>query len=119
MLGIQIAYTSRCAVPAVQTQVPEDPPAELSDLDREFADRLRVSRKRCGLSQEEVARRMQEAGHSTFRQQTVARVERYQRGVYLREMKAFVHAVGSTVEELLPESFMCTEDERETYSIYT
>ena len=69
---------------------------------QDFGDNLRQARLAREFTQAEVARRMVELGHRTWRRDTVGQVESATRSVRLDEAIALCIATGHTLKQLLP-----------------
>src|SRR5699024_5424072 len=73
-------------------------PAEI-----DFTRRMATQRRELGWSQSELARRLQEAGLTTYHQTTVSRLEQGERPVRLGEARAIAAVLGIPIlENLIP-----------------
>ncbi len=81
--------------------MPDDDVADerLDVIDKWFAVNLRAARERAGLSQEDLAQRMREAGFK-FHQQTIGRIEAKERSVRVGEALAFARIVKTNLDAL-------------------
>jgi transcriptional regulator with XRE-family HTH domain len=66
-----------------------------------FAANVRARRELRGWSQRQLAERMADLGHRSFRQQTVAEIEQGSRAVKLDEALALSRALGISVDNLI------------------
>jgi transcriptional regulator with XRE-family HTH domain len=66
-----------------------------------FAANVRARRELNGMSQGDLAQAMRDLDHGTFRQQTVAEIERGSRAIKLDEALSLSRALGITVDNLL------------------
>ncbi|WP_336652373.1 MULTISPECIES: helix-turn-helix domain-containing protein [unclassified Leucobacter] len=73
----------------------------MADLDAKLARRIREVREGIGLSQGDLARRMNERGHQGFQQQTIARIESGNRKVTYGEAVDLATAMNHTAEGLV------------------
>lgn len=74
-----------------------------AELETNFAANMKKSRENLGLSQSEVAIRMQQAGWAGFRQATVSRVEKMERTVRLGEAYSIARILGLALWEMTEE----------------
>jgi len=73
----------------------------LPDDEQRFATELALLRKRHGLSQSELARKMVDAGWSNYSQMTVSRTEKGERPIRLAEARSLAGILGATVDEMI------------------
>ena len=73
----------------------------LSAADGWLAANIKAARELAGLTQDQVAQQMQDAGHRRFYQQTMTRVEAAEQIVSGAEMQSLARITGTTMEELL------------------
>ena len=73
-------------------------------IERRFGEHIRALRNREGLSQEQLAAKLQLAGHDMSRS-TLAKIESGMRHVYLEDLNAFRQVLGVSFDELLAISF--------------
>jgi transcriptional regulator with XRE-family HTH domain len=66
-------------------------------VDRRVTENLRAARERSGLTQRELAEKMQASGWPAFRQQTITRYEGGQRTLTVGEVDALASALGTDV----------------------
>lgn len=73
----------------------------VADLDAKLARRIREVRESLGLSQGDLAKRMNDRGHQGFQQQTIARIESANRKVTYGEAVDLATAMNHTAEGLV------------------
>ena len=73
-------------------------------IERRFGEHIRALRNREGLSQEQLAAKLQLAGHDMSRS-TLAKIESGMRHVYLEDLNALRQVLGVSFDELLAISF--------------
>ena len=73
-------------------------------IDRRFGEQIRYLRNQAGLSQEQLAAKLQLVGHDTSRS-ALAKIESGLRHVYLEDIHAFKQALNVSFDELLDISF--------------
>lgn len=103
ILGVHVRYRipSAVYVPRAPDPVP-GAPALRRAFRKQLIEDIRENRCRLGLSQEQLAGRMQEAGH-LFHQQTILRIEWGKRSVSVQEAHALATIFGITLGELIRE----------------
>jgi len=73
-------------------------------IDRRFGEQIRYLRNQAGLSQEQLAAKLQLVGHDMSRS-ALAKIESGLRHVYLEDIHAFKQALNVSFDELLDISF--------------
>ena len=73
-------------------------------IDHRFGEHIRILRNQKGLSQEQLAAKLQLAGHDMSRS-TLAKIESGMRHVYLEDLNALKQVLGVSFDELLAISF--------------
>jgi len=73
-------------------------------MDRRFGEHIRFLRNKAGLSQEQLATKLQLVGHDMSRS-ALAKIEAGLRHVYLEDIHAFKQALNVSFDELLAFSF--------------
>ena len=67
----------------------------------DVAGNIRAARARIRIQQQTVTERMRDRGHSTWHRQTMGKVERAERRVYVDELPALAAALETTIPSLL------------------